>query len=496
MNPEKNHIDNNYEEIEIDLREYLMILWHKKWLIIGFIIIAILISYFITAQIQRIYQTSTLVMVQTENGPESLFNEQLSFVGKNDKLINTYSEIFTSRRIIGQVIEELDLRNEKEEYISVNSLRQNISIQSRQNTDLINVQINYHDPKKTKKIADSIVQNMQIEIKNLNQASLKGASDFIDTQLKSTQQRLAELEDRLLEYQENNEILLPEIQGKNLLERYAELELKKSEAELLQQEAQISLGEINQKLEGINQKIVSSESISRNPEINAIQSNLTSLYTELEGLKTKYTAKHPEVKAVQARIDNLEKALNNKTAEIVSGRTETNNPLYQNLNSQIIQLEVQQVTSAARIEVYNQRLTEMEVELDQFPQAELNFLRLQREKNVAEEIYLLLRNRKEEINIQQAMQTSDIFVIDDAYLPENPIKPNLKLNLAIASVLSFMLSVFIIFLLEFMDNTIKNENDLEKISDLPVLGIIPNLDEIDHHKNYGEEDQNGPDKEK
>jgi capsular polysaccharide biosynthesis protein len=94
------------------------------------------------------------------------------------------------------------------------------------------------------------------------------------------------------------------------------------------------------------------------------------------------------------------------------------------------------------------------------------------------------------------MQTSDIFVIDDAYLPENPIKPNLKLNLAIASVLSFMLSVFIIFLLEFMDNTIKNENDLEKISDLPVLGIIPNLDEIDHHKNYGEEDQNGPDKEK
>jgi len=59
-----------------------------------------------------------------------------------------------------------------------------------------------------------------------------------------------------------------------------------------------------------------------------------------------------------------------------------------------------------------------------------------------------------------------------------------------------MLSVFIIFLLEFMDNTIKNENDLEKISDLPVLGIIPNLDEIDHHKNYGEEDQNGPDKEK
>ena len=112
---------------------------------------------------------------------------------------------------------------------------------------------------------------------------------------------------------------------------------------------------------------------------------------------------------------------------------------------------------------------------------------------MAEEIYLLLRNRKEEINIQQAMQNSDIFVIDSPYLPENPIKPNLQLNLAISVVLSLMLAVFIIFLLEFFDNTIKNENDLEKISDLPVLGIIPDLNEIDHHKNYGEGNQNGKD---
>jgi len=42
-----------------------------------------------------------------------------------------------------------------------------------------------------------------------------------------------------------------------------------------------------------------------------------------------------------------------------------------------------------------------------------------------------------------------------------------------------------------LDNTIKNEDDLQQISDLPVLGIIPDLDEIDHHKNYGEGEQNG-----
>ncbi len=491
MNSDQNYIEHNVEEIEIDLREYIMILWQKKWLIITFMIFAIFASYFITSQMQRIYQTSTMLIVQSENGPENLFSEQLSFGGQNDKLINTYSQIFTSRQILEKVITEVGLVNEENEFISAGNLKQNISIQSEQNTDLITVQVNYNDPEKAVEIADSVVKNMQKEIKELNQASLKGAADFIETQLSSTKMRLSELENQLLKYREENSLLMPETQGKDLLERYTNLETKKAEAELMLQEAEISLNEINQKLNAMDQKIISSESIRRNPEITSIQSNLTSLYTELESLKTKYTDKHPEVKAVQARIDNLEKTLNNKTAEIVSGRTEVNNPLYQNLNSQIIQLEVQQVTANARIKVYGERLSELESELNRFPQAELDFLRLQREKNVAEEIYLLLRNRKEEINIQQAMQNSDIFVIDAPYLPENPIKPNLKLNLAISVVLSLMLAVFIIFLLEFFDNTIKNEKDLENISDLPVLGIIPDLDKIDHHKNYGEGNQNG-----
>ena len=151
-------------------------------------------------------------------------------------------------------------------------------------------------------------------------------------------------------------------------------------------------------------------------------------------------------------------------------------------------MEVQQVTASSRREVYKQRIEEIQEELDNYPEAELAFFRLQREKNVAEDIYLLLRNRKEEINIQQAMQTSDIFVVDSAYLPENTVSPNLRLNLAIAAVLAAMLAVFIIFLLEFMDDTIKTESDLERASDSPVLGVIPDLEEIDHHHNYGEDE--------
>lgn len=477
------------DEYEIDLREYMIILWHKKWLIIAFVIIAFLASYFLTARMERIYQSSTMMMIQSESGVDDIFSEQMSLgVSQGDKLINTYSQIFKSRRILSQVINDLNLTNTQGELISTSSLSSKITIQSHGDADLMSVQVEYNDPELAQKIADTLVRIMQTEIEELNQASLNGASTFIDNQLDETKNRLLELEDQLLKYRQEHELLMPETQGENLLNRFTELEKQKTEAELLEEEAQIALREINQKLQGIDQKIISSESISRNPELSSIKSNLTSLYTELEGLKTRYTEKHPEVQTVQAKINNLEKELNDKTAEIVSGRTETNNPLYQQLNSRIINMEVQQVTASSQKEVYQEKIAEIEQQLDSYPEAELAYFRLQREKNVAEDIYLLLRNRKEEINIQQAMQTSDIFVVDSAYLPENPVSPNLRLNLAIAAVLAAMLAVFIIFLLEFLDDTIKTESDLEKASDLPVLGVIPDLDEIDHHHNYGEDE--------
>lgn len=66
-----------------------------------------------------------------------------------------------------------------------------------------------------------------------------------------------------------------------------------------------------------------------------------------------------------------------------------------------------------------------------------------------------------------------IQVIDDAQIPQAPIKPNKKLNIAVAFVLGLMASVGLAFLLEFADSSIKSEKDVEKYLDLPVIGTIP-----------------------
>ena len=69
-------------------------------------------------------------------------------------------------------------------------------------------------------------------------------------------------------------------------------------------------------------------------------------------------------------------------------------------------------------------------------------------------------------------------ILDPANVPTGPSSPNLQLNLAIGFVLGAMLSVFMVFLLEFMDKTVKDPTFITEELKLPVLAAIPFTEDI------------------
>ena len=77
---------------------------------------------------------------------------------------------------------------------------------------------------------------------------------------------------------------------------------------------------------------------------------------------------------------------------------------------------------------------------------------------------------KEAIRIADA---NGVEVIDKAQTPVNPVSPNKKMNILIAGVLGVMIGLFIIFIIEFLNNKIKTPQDIEKELGLPLLGVIP-----------------------
>ena len=75
--------------------------------------------------------------------------------------------------------------------------------------------------------------------------------------------------------------------------------------------------------------------------------------------------------------------------------------------------------------------------------------------------------------VQRVVKASGVEVIDTAIIPENPVKPNKMMNIAIAMVLGVMVSVFVIFLLEALNTKIKEPKDIEEKLGIPVLGVVP-----------------------
>lgn len=97
--------------------------------------------------------------------------------------------------------------------------------------------------------------------------------------------------------------------------------------------------------------------------------------------------------------------------------------------------------------------------------------------------------------IQFLLKVDNIHILSPAELSINPtpVSPKPNLNMAIAFVVGLMTSVGLAFLLEFLNNTIQTEDDIEKLLGVTVLGVIP---VIDQHANeeYGQTESKGSDK--
>ena len=78
---------------------------------------------------------------------------------------------------------------------------------------------------------------------------------------------------------------------------------------------------------------------------------------------------------------------------------------------------------------------------------------------------------------KELVPNGNVRVIEAVQLPENPVAPNKKMNIAIAFLLGLMVSVGLVFLLEYLDNTFKSKENLEKELDIPVIGLIPSFEE-------------------
>lgn len=114
------------------------------------------------------------------------------------------------------------------------------------------------------------------------------------------------------------------------------------------------------------------------------------------------------------------------------------------------------------------------------PVADTQILQIKYKSNNPQEAKVVIQELTDEFikTSKELVPNGNIKTIEEVQLPEKPVSPNKKMNIAIAFLLGLMVSVGLAFLLEFLDNTFKSKEQLERELDIPVIGVIPTVKEV------------------
>ncbi|MDO1448307.1 polysaccharide biosynthesis tyrosine autokinase [Rhodocytophaga aerolata] len=123
------------------------------------------------------------------------------------------------------------------------------------------------------------------------------------------------------------------------------------------------------------------------------------------------------------------------------------------------------------LQTINSTLNKFEKKLAQIPSTERQFLGIERNRSLNENIYLLLLQQKERYGIAKAAAVADIVVLDYAEGGWQ-IKPKKNMAYIIGIFLSISASLSFIFIKDFLNDTIADRSQVEKLTQVPVLGTI------------------------
>lgn len=476
-------MDQEVYQDELTLEDIFHIFRKRFWVFfVTFILtVAFVVIYLIYAT--PIYEASATLKIepQSQGSITDLFSSQITSSRPD---ISTEVELIKSRSNIETVVDELNLVSyfkntnpeiTKNDVISIVSKM--ISISPVKDTKIVKISVQSPDPILATSIANKLAQVYNELLKSLSKNEYTVKRQFIESQIPKLESELKEAEDNLRKFKEENNVFVLDEEAKNILSLMLNYDSQINSYLLQKQENKATIEALNEMLKKVDEKIVSSETITTNPIVNQLKSQLVEYRIELAGLSNTYSENDPKIVELKQKISETEKILKDEVAKIVTSQVQSINPAYQELYTQLIE-------SQYKAEVYDSIIESLKIlrdtyqkKMSKLPLLEQKLLELERDIKVKESLYTLLLEKLEETKIAEAGVIGTANIIDKAIVPEKPVKPNKKLTLAIGGVLGIFLGILLVFVVEYADKSIKDEEEVKRIArGSVILGRVPRFE--------------------
>lgn len=427
---------------EISLREYIEVLLRGKWIIAIITAVCVLLSA-VYAQfiMQPTYEARTSLMVSPFEAKvdedDNQFSQLVDSLSQYPQMtLDTYKEQIKAPEVLNEVIKDLKL---DEKYDMTRSdLSNMVTMDSPKNTNLIYVKVTHSDPELAAQIANVLSQKFVDFFSEKLQEQTGKTAEFIEKQLQAEKQNVEKATNQLKEF----------------------LERPRGVDELKQ--------ELTSKLVQLTEFKTQLAQVKMDSEIAGAA--LAKARQEL--------AKTPKTLETQTSVGNdalLSQVIVQKTGKPITDvagiqmTQEQINPAYTSLLQNISNYEIELSKHTTKLNSLKREIAQRQKEIEQL-QAELaekqnEFEILQHEVELAKQTRDAYQQKLKEANIKQSAEIgrSSIIVVSEALPPIHPTSSKV-LVVAIAGVLGVMMSVFVVFFMEYWKNSEGEVQSNERIA--------------------------------
>ncbi|MES0157604.1 polysaccharide biosynthesis tyrosine autokinase [Mesorhizobium sp. M0018] len=342
---------------------------------------------------------------------------------------------------------------EQREEIAIKRVLNDLTVNLVPNTSLLSITFVDQKPKYASDVANQVAQSFIDQRLDQTSETSDLARQFIQEQVLQVKQKLQKSEEELVAYAKDAGITITG-DDKSLIGSNIEA-LNTALATAIQDrlDAGRVVDQIDKGRGASLSPVLESEGLQKLSEKLA---DLTSQYQQKLGiLKPGF----PEMQQLQSQIKELQRLYNNGVLAI----TDSLRLKYQEAQNKEADLKA--------------KLAEMEKQQVIFNDKNIKYTILKREVDSNRSQYDNLIAKLNEVGVSSELKTQSAAVVDFAALPDHPYSPRLTINVAIALAFFMVLSASVIYVIELLNNTFTNPEQVEKELGLAMLGILPLVDD-------------------
>ena len=328
-----------------------------------------------------------------------------------------------------------------------------LQIQPQTGTRLVKISFSTPDPKLSALLANAHAEAYVRQGMELTAQASQAAQRFLERKLVDLKERVEKSEAALNSYRHDKGIVEFSTDSKNeiRLKRLEDLSTVLTEAETkrIALESQVDL--IDNKDYGALPEVVN------NTMVHVLKPELERLETQFASMSTRYTLDYKPLAALKAKLDNSRAQLRNTEAEIVRS-----------------------VKFEFRAAVTREKELNAEVEREKARALALNSASLKdailaRDVDSSRQLYESVLKRMNEMGMAAEIHTTNVSIVETAIPPTSPSSPRKGLAIALTGVLALFSAIGVAFFLDYLDDTLKTPEEIERYLRLPTLAFVPNV---------------------